>query len=80
MIDHVAWYIVGVMLSMLLGGFFHWLYSKDNCKHCGLAGLQKEQAELKEEIRRLCVLVYELAQRAGMTIKEQLELQALEKK
>ena len=77
--EHAAWYIVGVMVSMGLGGLAHWLYSKDNCKHCGLMALRDEQTELKKDIKRLCVLVYELAQRAGMTLKEQLELQALEK-
>jgi hypothetical protein len=40
--------------------------------------LKDEQTELNRKIERLCVLVYELAQRAGMTLKEQLELQRLE--
>ena len=71
--DHVAWYIVGSIASMMIGAGIHWLLRRDNCKECGIA-------ELKSEISRLCLLVYALAEKAGMSLKEQLEIQNLEKK
>ena len=71
--DHMAWYILGVILSAMAGAVLHWVFLKDNCKECGIA-------ELKSEISRLCLLVYALAEKAGMSLKEQLEIQNLEKK
>jgi hypothetical protein len=71
-LEHAGWIIVASMASMALGAWFHWLFSKDNCKSCGLA-------ELKEEIHGMCCLVRELAARAGISVKEQLEIESMGK-
>jgi hypothetical protein len=70
-VDHAGWIIVASIVSMALGAWLHWLVGKDNCKSCGIA-------ELKSEISRLCLLVKALAEKAGMSLKEQLEIQNLE--
>ncbi|MGA2223572.1 MAG: hypothetical protein ABSH41_03915 [Syntrophobacteraceae bacterium] len=70
--DHAGWMIVGSIASMVIGAALHWAIRKDNCQNCGIA-------ELKAEISRLCLLVYSLAEKAGMSLKEQLEIQNLER-
>jgi len=70
--DHIAWMIVGSVVSMIIGASLHWLAAKDNCRNCGIA-------ELKKEIVRLCNLVEALAEKAGMTVRERLEIQMLDK-
>ena len=70
--EHAGWMIVGSIVSMVIGAALHWAIRKDNCKSCGIA-------ELKAEISRLCSLVRALAEKAGMTVKEQLEIENLEK-
>jgi hypothetical protein len=70
--DHAAWIIVGGIVSMILGAALHWLAAKDNCKNCGIG-------ELKAEIVRLCNLVRALAEKTGMSVKEQLEIENIEK-
>jgi hypothetical protein len=62
--------IVGSIASMALGAWLHWLFGRDKCQSCGIK-------ELKEEISRLCKLVQALAEKAGMSVKERLEIEAL---
>jgi hypothetical protein len=71
-LDHAGWTIVGYIVCTGLGAGAHWLFRRDNCKSCGIA-------ELKAEIARLCNLVRALAEKTGMTVKEQLEIESLEK-
>ena len=69
-LEHAGWTIVGYIVCMALGAAIHWLFRRDNCKNCGIA-------ELKAEIARLCNLVRALAEKTGMTVKEQLEISEL---
>jgi hypothetical protein len=57
---------------MLLGAWFHWLFSKNDCKRCGIE-------ELKREIKGFGNLVSSIAEKAGITLKEQLEIKNLER-
>lgn len=70
--DHVSWTIIASISSMTLGAFIHWLFQRNNCKYCGIS-------ELKSEISRLCNLVRALAEKAGMTVKEQLEIENIDR-
>ncbi len=70
--DHVAWYVLGLIISAMFGAALHWLFRKDNCKECGIA-------ELKAEISRLCSLIETLWEKAGLTVKDRLEIEKLEK-
>lgn len=72
-IEHAGWYVVGYIVAIGLGAFLHWIFRKNDCTECGIS-------ELKSEISRLCLLVYALAEKAGMSLKEQLEIQNLEPK
>jgi hypothetical protein len=71
-LEHAGWYVVGVITAMGLGAFLHWVFRRNDCTECGIA-------DLKSEISRLCLLVYALAEKAGMSLKEQLEIQNLER-
>jgi len=68
--EHAGWIIVASIASMALGAWLHWLVAKDNCKNCGIA-------ELKDKIDGLCCLVRELAARANISVKEQLEIESM---
>ncbi len=72
MMEHAGWMIVGSIISMGLGAWLHWLFSKDDCKECGIA-------DLKAEISRLCNLIETLWEKAGLTVKDRLEIQKWEK-
>ncbi|MFZ0931235.1 MAG: hypothetical protein WAN11_21695 [Syntrophobacteraceae bacterium] len=72
-LDHAGWTVVGYMVCLIVGGAVHWLFQRNDCTKCGIA-------ELKAEISRLCNLVRALAEKAGMTVKEQLEIESLETK
>ncbi len=70
MMDHAGWVIVASIVSMALGGWLHWLFSRNNCEKCGIA-------ELKAEVSRLCTLIESLWEKAGLTVKERLELEGM---
>lgn len=70
--DHAGWTIAGGLLTMIFGAALHWLFARNDCTKCGIS-------ELKAEISRLCNLVRALAEKAGMTVKEQLEIESMEK-
>ncbi|MFZ0945685.1 MAG: hypothetical protein WB930_00080 [Syntrophobacteraceae bacterium] len=72
MMDHAGWIIVASLVSMGVGGWLHWLIRKDNCKNCGID-------DLRTDINGMCNLVRELAARAGISVKEQLEIESLQK-
>ena len=68
--EHAGWIIVASVASMALGAWLHWLFGKDKCRDCGIA-------ELRSDIEGLCNLVRELASRAGISVKEQLEIETM---
>ncbi len=68
--DHAGWIVVAALVNLALGAWLHWLFTKNNCERCGLA-------ELKAEISRLCNLVESLWEKAGLTVKERLELEGM---
>jgi len=70
--EHAGWYIVGGIVTMALGGWLHWLFTRNNCEKCGIA-------DLKTEIYGMSALIRELAARAGISPKEQLEIESMGK-
>jgi hypothetical protein len=68
--EHTAYYILGVIGSMLVGGAAHWLIGKDNCKSCGIG-------ELKDEISRLSHVIEALAEKVGLSVRDRLEIESI---
>ena len=88
--DHAGWIIAGSLICMILGAIVQKFVLSSNCSTCGMSGLKEEIERLKQElidqmkehqatVTGLCNLVRALAEKAGMTVKEQLELERLEK-
>ena len=79
------------LLSVIVGAVVQRVFLKSNCETCGMTDLQTKIEQLQEELIcqlnkhhnemvRLSNLVRALAERAGMTVKEQLEFDSLERK
>jgi len=68
--EHAGWIIVAGLVSMALGGWLHWLFSRNNCQKCGIA-------DLRTEIYGMSNLIRELSSRAGISVKEQLEIESM---
>ncbi|MGA2401446.1 MAG: hypothetical protein ABSG91_07040 [Syntrophobacteraceae bacterium] len=89
--DHAGWIIAASLMCLLVGAFVQRFLLQSACSTCGMADLKAQIEKLKKElidqfekhdaeVRRLCLLVRALAERAGMTVQEQAELEALEPK
>lgn len=63
-----GWWIATNLIAIFAGAMIHWFTTKDNCKKCGII-------ELKQEIERQGKLIRALAERAGITVKDQLEIE-----
>jgi uncharacterized membrane protein (DUF106 family) len=70
--DHAAWIILATVISGLIGALIHRVFTDQKCGKCGMA-------ELKAEIARLCNLVRALAEKVGMSVKEQLEIESIDR-
>jgi hypothetical protein len=88
--DHAGWIIAGSLICLLLGAIIQKFVLSSNCETCGMSGLKEEIERLKQElidelkkhqatVTGLCNLVRALAEKVGITVKEQLELERLEK-
>jgi len=70
--EHAGWVLAASLIVNVLVFFLGRRYGKGDCESCGIS-------ELKAEIQRLCNLVRALAEKTGMTVKEQLEIESMEK-
>jgi len=52
-------------------------HGSNNCSTCGIAALKTQIEEAVRELARMCNLVRALAEKAGMTVKEQLEIEKI---
>ena len=89
--EYAGWLIAIGLFSLVAGAVVQKVFLRSNCETCGMTGLQDEVQQLKDELLcqlnkhhaemvRLSNLVRALAERAGMTVKEQLEFDRLETK
>jgi len=70
--DHAGWQVAGGLILLIAGAFIgRFTVVKPDCSKCGLV-------ELKAEITRLCFLVRVLAEKVGLSVKEQLEIEKME--
>ncbi|MGO9020045.1 MAG: hypothetical protein ACLQVJ_17045 [Syntrophobacteraceae bacterium] len=72
-LDHAGWTVVGYMVCLIVGGAVHWLFQRNDCTKCGIS-------ELKAEIITFRKLLESLWEKAGLTVKERLEIESLETK
>jgi hypothetical protein len=70
--EHAGWILAASLIVNLIMFWLGRRTGKGDCKSCGIT-------ELKTEISRLCNLVRALAEKAGMTVKEQLEIESIER-
>ena len=78
--DHAGWIIAANLISVLLGVMIGRIIArKSDCERCGIDQLKIEIANLGVEATRSYNLLRALAEKVGMTVKEQLELENLEK-
>ena len=88
-LDSAGWYIVAGIMVALIGAVCQKCLGGSDCSTCGMSDLKSEIISLKlqlesefnqhrQYVRGLCILVRALAERAGMTVKEQAELERLE--
>jgi hypothetical protein len=67
---NAGWIVAAGLIVSVFGYFLGRYHGSNNCATCGIG-------ELKAEISRLCCLVESLWEKAGLTIKERLEVEAL---
>ncbi len=78
--DHAGWIIAANLVSVLLGVLAGRIIArKSDCERCGIEQLKAEIATLKGAISELCNLVRVLAEKAGLSVKEQLEIESIGK-
>lgn len=63
-----GWGVALALISCLAGAFAHWLLSHNDCAKCGIV-------ELKAEIERQSKLIRALAEKVGITVPEQLQIE-----
>jgi hypothetical protein len=75
--DHAGWQLAGGLILLIMGAVVgRFTAPKNDCSKCGLMELK---TELKAEITRLCNLVRALAEKVNLSVKEQLEIERLER-
>jgi len=71
--DHAGWIVVGGIVLSLVSMLIGRVLSRPDCKSCGIA-------ELKAEVRQQSNLIRAIAEKAGFTVREQLEIESMEAK
>jgi hypothetical protein len=69
--DHAGWVVVaGIVLSLVSALVGRLSKKGPDCKNCGLD-------DLKAEVRRQSSLIRAIAEKAGFTVKDQLEIERI---
>ena len=70
--ENAGWMLAINLVLLIVGaGVGRFTAQKNDCSKCGIA-------QLKAEIVRLCNLVRVLCEKAGVPVKEQLQIESLE--
>lgn len=76
---HAGWQVAAGLILLIVGAAAGRLLTpqKVDCTKCGLTEIK---TELQEEIRKLCRVIEVLSEKVGLTAKERLEIEALDRR
>lgn len=77
--DHAGWILAVSLIVSIVTYLLGRKHGSNNCGTCGITGLNTKMGEATGEISRLCNLIETLWEKAGLTVKERLEIENLEK-
>jgi hypothetical protein len=75
--EHAGWMISASLIVNIVIYLLGRKHGSNNCSTCGIAALKTQIEEAVRELARMCNLVRALAEKAGMTVKEQLEIEKI---
>ncbi len=78
-LENAGWIIAASLIVNIVVYLLGRHHGSNNCATCGISELRVQIEEAAKEVSRLCNLVRALAEKAGMTVKEQLEIESIER-